>query len=147
MTNQPFTPLIPFVKEKFDEVEWVRVRTPDGENPKRYVSPIPERTSEMKTLRLDMEFGSEKPSLFTDTLTEELRSVMTDQMSGDIADLLVNGDVESNDPLLKVINGEVKMGRRLSDVNFSGVIYDVEYHSKKDTYEWTVYVALEPVYD
>lgn len=146
MTGQPFALLVPFVVEKLNEVEWIRVHTPDDESPKKYTFPLPRRTGKMKTIRLDMEFSPEEPSLFTDNLTEEVRDAMTYQAAHDVADLLVNGDTESPDPLLKVLDGEVKKGKHLSDINLSGVVYDVEYHARKDTYEWTAYVALETVY-
>lgn len=147
MTRQPFNTIVPFVGVKLDEVEWKKVFTPEGENTKFYDFPLPRRTNEMKTVRLDMEFSPEDDSLFTSDLTEDVRTALTEQTAHDLADLLVNGDTESTDPLLKVLNGEEKVGKRLLDVNFSGVVYDVQYRAGKDTYEWTAYVALEAVYD
>lgn len=89
-------------------------------------------------LRLDFELTDESR-----VDTASVGALLCQQISGDIADLLENGDVEnSKDYLYKTLDGSKKRNAEPVNVRFISAVYYSEYKSKKESTEYTLFVIL-----
>ena len=84
-------------------------------------------------IRLDWEV--EEENFKEEGFSESVVSLMTIQFKHDIFDLLINGDVDSDDPLYKILNGSKKRGTDYKDIAIVDFFVVAKHKPKKNTYE------------
>jgi len=94
-------------------------------------------------LRLDWELAD----AYEEKDPDKIADLMIFQMSLDLEDLIVNGDVEGHDSLFKVMDGEKKLGKKVSEIDiFSAALYQ-EYKERKKATEYTLFILMAVKFD
>ncbi len=111
-----------YLEEKYDnpfiDVDWVQI---SADNPGNTLeNPLDEVEDGWTRLRLDWELSYEAVSQLDDP-ENTAAPVMWAQTCVDCADLIVNGNSETDDPLLGQTDGEKKLGLRFSDAEIKVV--------------------------
>lgn len=102
------------------------------------------RSPGAKGVRLDLEFTSEEIEGL-EPVENAIANKMKQQIAEEVDELITFGDIDSNDPLLKTIDGEAKLGVRFSDIRISDALYAVNYNRGRDTIEYTVWFTVEAI--
>jgi hypothetical protein len=99
-------------------------------------------------LRLDWELSQDAldENVHGNDLEGTIRNLMKHQMASDFADLVLNGDRKSNDPLLQSLDGELKLGKRMVEFKHGQMWWYRELKGKKNTWEYTVYTIIQPIF-
>lgn len=148
MTDQNFQMYIPYIERALDKAIWFPGHTPIPERLKPHYVGYFEGS---KALRLDWELTYEQAEkwdisqFFPDLLHPRVKKAIIEAAASDIADLVVNGDTNSTDPLLKNFDGEVKLGKRFAGLRVSSVHWQGENQQRKETVEYTMYLRAGPV--
>lgn len=96
-------------------------------------------------LRFDYELTAESEAPYWDT--EYIARLMTEQLKGDIVDIIDNGDKISSDPSLKSMNGAKLLGLTPRLVTIEELVHYREYMPKKKAHEYTVFMLLNVEWD
>lgn len=86
-------------------------------------------------LRFDFEHKYSLDSKHRETVIDD----MFRQIENDLTDLVVDGDIRSNDPLLKSFDGERKLSKICTNVTINSYALWSEHRVKKNTYEYTLF--------
>jgi hypothetical protein len=97
-------------------------------------------TQDMNFIRLDWELSYQDD--VPRAAWKNVVPLMLGQLRGDIEDLLINGDTESEDPLFKALDGALKRGKNLKSLSLTDIHLFEELRPKKMSYEYTVYFRL-----
>lgn len=134
-----FKMVVPAVDDAFKSA--VPQDAPEGESPKRiWRQALGSFTWPWVNLRLDWEWnkGSQAPEY------KRVWPLMAQQVYRDLTDLIENGDHDKvDDPLLKMMDGSKKTGRTPVGVEIGGLTIYAEEKEKKDSVEYTVYMAVK----
>lgn len=138
--------VVPFVTERLYSLRWHNLTLKDEERPTKL-----SRVEGSRGIRLD--FDEPTPAAVKQgwaTLEHNHMSYKTQQkvieaLAPDIADLIVNGDVESMDPLLKAMDGEMKLGTRFRDVYLTDIRYNLNWSPSRDVIEHTIFTTIKGI--
>jgi hypothetical protein len=102
-----------------------------------------ENTSPVR-LRLDWEI--EASAVGSDPVADHILRLMYTQVAADLDDLFQNGDRETvtGDPLMSAADGSRKTGKKLVGLEFAEQSLIVVFVTRKDSYEYTLFVNLVP---
>lgn len=115
----------------------------DWEDPPklRYYGHNPEDWGGVTRLRLDWELTNIDDTSVHDNAT--IARLITEALKGDLIDLIENGDMnQTNDVLLKAMNGSKKLGKTPVSVSIEELICYREHKEKKKSYEYTLFLLL-----
>lgn len=102
-----------------------------------------DRSATVARLRLDWELSGEfVRELHESENTDKILGMMNHAFSLDLNDLVENGDIYSNDPLLKIMDGTKRRGKEPTLVDIFSANLHFKYHERKDTTEYTVYILM-----
>lgn len=97
-------------------------------------------TVEFTRVRLDFEYPSEDLKDYADSIVRDVRY--------DLEDLFVDGDRKHpNDPLLKVIDGEVVRNQRAVWVDIFEWLLYTQFSPMKDAYEYTIFCNIAFIFE
>jgi len=102
-------------------------------------------TVEGVRLRLDWSLSKEAltdSKIDPETIDEHVNHMMFTQGSIDVADLIINGDTDSEDPLLRTMDGEKKLGKTMKSVKSSKPEILKEYNEKSGWLQYQMFFAL-----
>lgn len=142
MTGQPFQMLIPYFERRLSTLDFISAT--DTSRPR------PPREEGSVNIRFDWELTPDQlegnwPHL-TEVPDEVQVGLIIPTLAYDLADICVNGDMDHhNDPMLKVMDGEHKLGERFKDFYISPALYYTEYKNGKDAVEWTIYMTIKGI--
>lgn len=101
-------------------------------------------------MRLDWELTAESMNVPNDEkfqysperMTDHIGRLIITQLVGDLADIVENGDVESNDPGLKSFDGAVKRGQEPVKIVIDDFCYFRYYAKKKESHEYCAFATI-----
>jgi len=142
MTGQPFEMLVPYFERRLTDLDFINLSDKDRPKPSREEGSI--------NIRFDWEFAPENLGTgpwknVNDVPLEVQIPCFIPILAYDLADICVNGDVDSNDPVLKAMDGEHKLGERFKDFYISPALYRTEYKWRKDVVEWEIYITIKGI--
>lgn len=91
-------------------------------------------------LRLDWELLGETNIPYTDT--DHVARLITTALKWDLVDIIENGDIYSNDVMLKSMDGANKLGRTPMRVIIEELTFYREDKPKKKSHEYTLFLLL-----
>ena len=99
---------------------------------------IPENTDAVR-LRLDIEFTDHYTRT---TPVQDLADIMITSIRNDVGDILENGDVESSDPLLRLLDGRRTRGKEYKSVEIIAARVVSSHKEYKSSTEYQVFLVL-----
>ena len=90
-------------------------------------------------LRFDIELG---PTVVRSAGPEGVADILMSRVRTDLMDMLENGDIESPQPLYKVIDGSKKRGKTLKNADAFAVNLAYKESPSNNSYEYTVYMLV-----
>lgn len=91
-------------------------------------------------LRLDWELMYPGDVSYEDT--DHVTRLIAEQLKWDLIDIVDNGDVNSDDPMYKAMNGANKLGLKPKFISIEELEWYREHKPKKKAYEYTVFMLL-----
>lgn len=93
-------------------------------------------------LRLDWELAGENRISVNDN--EHIARLISEALKWDLVDVIKNGDIEiNNDPLLKAMNGSVKLNKSPIKIIIEELTWFREERPKKECYDYTIFMLLK----
>lgn len=101
-------------------------------------------------LRMDWEdssFEMSKDLKEFPSIDRKTMDLMGNMCRTDLVDLIVNGDTNSGDVVLRMYDGEKKLDKRLVDFNFVEGSLFRQFKPMKNTIEYTLYILVKADYE
>lgn len=134
---------IPIIEDRLNQVKWFKNDShPPIQRPEGSVNIRLDFETTSQDLGIDYWLDSDNPE---QVIRSALKSQVIPEAAIDLADLICNGDVSSDDYFLKALNGEVLRGREFSDVYISHVLHYIEFRPTRDSFESTLYLLFKGV--
>lgn len=127
--------LAPYFEQEFFGTMWFNMDKPRNKGRVRHLEGG-------TALRLDFEIADDVQS---EVRWVRIKKMMAAQMGWDVADLIVSGDRNNgSEVLLKNLDGELVLNKRLVGFEHGGVGYHVNHSSLKGMFEYSVFFSIKP---